>query len=210
VTGRGDSEPVGKGDRVKDQKLAPYSHTSQLIHPSSHEEPQSCIIPVYDDSTTSRYRGTRAPGGQRAWQKPPGQPSIVRPNSCCPSGDTQRRMVEHLGRARFGTQPLTLRGERRGMRCDPRNIYKSLGVRGTLHLSSRGSPACRRGNPQAVARGGRDDGTPLAVPIGISMRVFVIDRPPRRVHEARISRYPEFGPIPPRASAAMALYAPCS
>ena len=77
MTGRGDSEPVGKGDRVKDQKLAPYSHTSQLIHPSSHEEPQSCIIPVYDDSTTSRYRGTRAPGGQRAWQKPPGNlPSL--------------------------------------------------------------------------------------------------------------------------------------
>src|SRR6266850_8151020 len=80
------------------------------------------------------------------------------------------------------TQPLTLRGERRGMRCDSRNIYKSLGVRGSPHLRARGSPARVRGNPQAVARGGRDYGTPLAMCIGISgisMRVFVIDMPPR-------------------------------
>lgn len=53
VTGRGDFEPVGKRDRAKDQKLAPYSHTSQLIHPSSHEEHQSYIIHVYDDSSTT-------------------------------------------------------------------------------------------------------------------------------------------------------------
>jgi hypothetical protein len=49
------------------------------------------------------------------------------------------------------------------MRCDSRNIYKSLGVRGSPHLRPRGSPARVRGNPQAVARGGRDYGTPLAV-----------------------------------------------
>jgi hypothetical protein len=89
---------------------------------------------------------------------------------------SQRLYSHELGRTFMKgtdcTQPLALRGERRGMRCDSRNIYKSLAVRGTLHLRPRGSPAGGRGNPQGVARGGRDYGTPLAVLIGISMRVM--------------------------------------
>ena len=77
-------------------------------------------------------------------------------------------------------------------------------------MSSRGSPACRRGNPQAVARGGRDDGTPLATPIGISMNVFVIDRPlggsMRRVFRDIQSRVPS--PHAPRVPQLPWLYTP--
>jgi|SRR5882724_1833261 len=44
-------------------------------------------------------------GGQRAWQKPPRQPSIVMPDSCCPSGYTQMSLVEHLCSERFVHSP---------------------------------------------------------------------------------------------------------